>query len=115
MGVGGDNIKKLINEFDCEINVPRQGQIAPVVLVGNVTNVNALADKIRSYCIEERLFKFPTPNMKSSIMSKIGADETFFQGVQVKAHANGIFLIGEIDKIDDVKQRLQQEIANHQP
>jgi rRNA processing protein Krr1/Pno1 len=111
LGVSGANIKELTTEFDCDIVIPRQGQEGPVHLIGQSEKVKALADKIRSYCLEERLFKFPSPAIKSSIMSELGKDESFFSGIEIKAHPHGILLIGEMDKIDQVKIRLQEEIS----
>lgn len=115
LGVAGANIKELTNEFDCDIIVPRQGQDGPVVLIGQSDRVQALSDKIRSYCQEERLFKFPSPTIKSTIMSQLGTDESvFIPEVEVKqqhSNGNGILLVGELEKIEKVKNRLQEEIS----
>lgn len=125
LGSGGSNIKSLTGEFDCEIQIPRAGQSGPVTIVGPAEKAQKCSQKIASYCFEERLFKFPSSTLKSSIMAEIGSnndnnndnnnnnsEEDFFEGIEWKSQANGILLSGHVDKIEAVKERLNEMINN---
>lgn len=113
LGVGGANIKELMSEYDCDIQVPRHGQGGPVVLIGPCEGVKKCAESIKSLSIEERVFKFPTPAIKNSMLSTL--DSTMAQyNLQWKPHNQGILLVGDIDQIEAVKAVLGEEIAKRQ-
>ena len=116
MGIGGSNIKELIKEFDCDIQVPKFGESGPIVLIGNCENVKKCSDKIRSICIEESFFKFPSISMKTEIISKL---DILIKSMPVpvsvewkQLDGNGFILIGETDQIEMVRNLLQEEIKN---
>lgn len=114
LGQGGANIKELVAEFDCEIFVPRHGQPGPVTISGPKESVGNCSAKIRSYCQEERLFKFPSAALKTEIMARLGKDKSVFGKVQWNPHSYGILLVGETEEIEAVKARLSQEFPSEQ-
>ena len=110
LGVEATNIKELINEYDCDIQIPKFGQVGPVILIGQSENVQNCSKKIESYCIEERLFKFPSVSVKNSFLNSEKATAILSPLREWKQHAHGIILIGEIDKIDQVKKEIQENM-----
>lgn len=106
LGVAGATIKELMNEFDCDIQVPKHGQSGPVIIIGPTASVQDCSTKIRSLCTEERLFKFPTVSLKTAVLAKLKESDA----IQWKPHQNGIVLVGEIDQIEGFKKLLQEEI-----
>ena len=108
LGVEASNIKELIKEFDCDIQVPKFGQTGPVILIGPLENVQKCSDIIQSYCIEERLYKFPSASAKTSFLNSEKSSPILSQLKEWKQHPYGIILIGEIDQIEQVKREIQE-------
>lgn len=113
LGTSGSNIKELIREFDCEIQVPRPGQAGPIKIVGKAENAHKCEEKIKSYCIEERFFKFPSAAVKAEILAKFEMKEGEpIDGINWTSKSNiGITLTGEIDLVESFKERLQLEMS----
>lgn len=107
LGVEAANIKELMKEFDCDIQVPKFGQNGPVLLIGPSESVQKCSEKIKSYCVEERLFKFPSINSKNSFLSNPEkANEILSPLKEWKNHSQGIILIGESEDIEKVKEAI---------
>ena len=106
LGVEAANIKELTAEFDCDIQVPKFGQNGPVVLLGSPENVQKLTEKIESYCVEERLYKFPSVAAKNSFLASEKAQSILAPLKGWKQHAHGIILIGENETIEQVKKAI---------
>lgn len=111
LGVEASNIKELISEFDCDIQVPKFGQSGPVILAGQCENVNKCSLIIQSYCIEERLFKFPSAVAKTEFLNSERSAAILSKLKEWKQHANGIILVGEADLIEQVKIEIQASLV----